>query len=580
MDIYFADSKFKRFMNRLSISIFAVLCIVSFGTQQSFAQGYYGDADSLSCNCYRLTEAEIVDQGGFVWSDEKINLNTPFDYTFDVYLGQDIPGVQSGGDGIAFVLQPIGTSQGNSAGGMGYSNISPSLAMTIDTYNNGNFDSDIVQDHVSIMANGATNHTSADNLAGPLDALVSGMNIEDGLWHVMRVSWDPATQVINFYMDGALRTTYTGNIITDIFSGDPLVYWGFTGATGTLTNLQQFCFSIIPGGLSSSNFDICEGQTINFSDNSYSALGDIIGWDWNFGDGQLSTEQEPGEIEFTQAGNYWVTQTITDIQGCEASDSLEIVINPRPVAAFTATEICEGEETDFQSTSTGSVNDWNWNFGSSLTETGSSASNIYTNAGSYEVELAVETTDGCVDTITTTVNVFANPTASATSSIAGFYGTFTADLESDEEAEWTISGTSNLGINPFNYTFPDSGWYEVMLIVTNGNGCSDIFEDSVYIEPIPGYETPNVFTPNGDEFNERFQPETFSMLTASMQVFNRWGRPVFSYDGVIPSTNLWGWDGTVNGGPEADAGTYYYILNLRGIDGNSYPKQGAVTLLR
>jgi hypothetical protein len=70
------------------------------------------------------------------------------------------------------------------------------------------------------------------------------------------------------------------------------------------------------------------------------------------------------------------------------------------------------------------------------------------------------------------------------------------------------------------------------------------------------------------------------MLTASMQVFNRWGRPVFSYDGVIPSTNLWGWDGTVNGGPEADAGTYYYILNLRGIDGNSYPKQGAVTLLR
>jgi len=566
-------------MKRLSFFVFTILCIIGIGTQHSIAQGYYGDADSLSCNCYRLTEAGVQAQGGFVWSNDRIDLNTAFDYTFDVYLGEDVPGQASGADGIAFVLQPIGTSAGTPGGSMGYGGISPSLAMSIDTYDNGNFDSDIVQDHVSIMANGATNHASADNLAGPINALVSGMNIEDGQFHTMRVSWDPVTQVINFFMDGSLRTTYTGDIITDIFLGDPLVYWGFTGSTGGLTNLQQFCFSIIPG-LSANDFSVCEGETIDFTDNSYSALGDVIGWSWDFGDGQLSTDQAPGQVEFTDAGSYWVTQTITDIQGCEASDSLEIVVNPNPVADFTATEICEGEETDFQSTSTGSVSDWNWNFGDSSTETGSSTSNSYATAGSYDVQLTVETTDGCADTTTATVSVFSNPTASATSSIAGFEGTFTADLEVDEEAEWTISGISNPGVNPFNYTFPDSGWYEVTLIVTNGNGCSDIFEDSVYIEGIPEYEMPNVFTPNGDEFNERFQPETFSMITASMQVFNRWGRPVFSYDGVIPPTDLWGWDGTVNGGPKADAGTYYYILDLKGIDGNSYPEQGTVTLLR
>jgi gliding motility-associated-like protein len=566
-------------MNRLSIPVFAVLFIVGLGFQHTFAQGYYGDADSLSCNCYRLTEAGQQNQGGFVWSSDRINLNTPFDYTFDVFLGEDVSGVPSGGDGIALVLQPIGTSAGTPGGSMGYGGISPSLAMSIDTYNNGSFDSDIVQDHVSIMSNGSTNHATADNLAGPVNALVSGMNIEDGAWHVMRVSWNPVTQVINFYMDGSLRTTYTGDIITDIFLGDPLVYWGFTGATGEATNLQQFCFSIIPE-LSASQFSICEGGMIDFTDNSYSALGGIVGWDWNFGDGQSSTNQEPGEIEFSEAGSYWVTQTITDIQGCEASDSIQIVINPNPIADFTATEICEGEETDFQSASTGSISNWTWNFGDTSTETGSSASNMYANAGIYEVQLAVETTDGCVDTTTSTVSVFANPIASASSSITGFEATFTAELDTAEEAEWIISGTSNSGINPFNYTFPDSGWYEVTLIVTNENGCTDIFEDSVYIEGIPEYEMPNVFTPNGDEFNERFQPETFSMVTASMQIFNRWGRPVFSYDGAIPPTELWGWDGTVNGGPEADAGTYFYILDLKGMDGNSYPEQGAVTLLR
>jgi hypothetical protein len=59
----------------------------------------------------------------------------------------------------------------------------------------------------------------------------------------MRVSWDPVNQVINFYMDGSLRVTYTGDIITNIFLNDPMVYWGFTGSTGSLFNEQQFCFS-------------------------------------------------------------------------------------------------------------------------------------------------------------------------------------------------------------------------------------------------------------------------------------------------------------------------------------------------
>lgn len=566
-------------MNRFLFAVLAFLFITFFCLQQSLAQGYYGDADSLSCNCYRLTEAGQQHQGGFVWSNDRIDLNIAFDYTFDVYLGEDISGQPSGADGIAFVLQPIGTNAGSYGGSMGYGGISPSLAMSIDTYNNGNFDSDISQDHVAIMSNGSTNHSTADNLAGPEIALVSGYNIEDGQWHVMRVSWDPVTQVINFYMDGSLRTSYTGDIINDIFLGDPLVYWGFTGSTGGLTNLQQFCFSIIPG-LSASDLSICEGETVDFSDNSYSALGDVVEWNWDFGAGNTSTEQAPGQVEFTTAGSYWVKQTIVDIQGCEASDSLEIVVNPTPIADFTSTEVCQEETTDFQSTSTGTITDWNWNFGDGNTDTGSNVSNTYSSSGNYDVELAIASTDGCVDTVTSNVTVFSNPIASATSLVVGFEGTFTTELEPGEEAEWIVSGLGTSGENPFNYTFPDSGWYDLTLIVTNANGCSNIFEDSIYIEGIPEYETPNVFTPNGDDVNERFQPETYAMVEASLQIFNRWGRPVFQYEGAIPPTELWGWDGNINGGAKAAAGTYYYVLDLKGIDGNNYPEQGTVTLIR
>ena len=33
---------------------------------------------------------------------------------------------------------------------------------------------------------------------------------------------------------------YYGNIVSDIFSNNPNVYWGFTAATGGANNLQRF----------------------------------------------------------------------------------------------------------------------------------------------------------------------------------------------------------------------------------------------------------------------------------------------------------------------------------------------------
>jgi gliding motility-associated-like protein len=558
----------------ISIGIVLLLSLASYSAQ---AQGAYGNAVQLSCNCYRLTEA-INNQGGFVWSNDKISLENAFDYTFDVYLG-DIPG---GADGIAFVLQPIGTNVGNTGGGMGYAGISPSLAMSIDTYDNGPTQGDLVQDHVAIMANGSVFHNSADNLAGPEIALVSGANIEDGLWHVMRVSWDPTTTIINFYMDGSLRTTYTGDIITNIFGGDPLVYWGFTAATGGLNNRQEFCFSITPG-LTADDNDICAGESVLFEDDSYSALGEVVSWEWNFNNGQVSSVQTPGDITFETPGTYWVTQTIVDAENCDASDSLEITVNPNPVADFTATDVCQGDEMDLVDQSTvanGTVNHWDWDLGNGTTDFGSSTSVVYEEAGSYDVQLVVSTAAGCVDSATAAVTVFDNPVADGSFGSNSLDATFTTELGQDEEAYWVILDTAYNTLGELNYTFPDSGWYDVALVVTNANGCMDTAIYSIYVEGLPEYELPNVFTPNGDEFNERFQPETYAMTQATMKIYNRWGRPVFSFDGAVPPVDLWGWDGTINGGAKAAAGTYYYILDLKGVNGDNFSEQGTVTLVR
>jgi gliding motility-associated-like protein len=121
----------------------------------------------------------------------------------------------------------------------------------------------------------------------------------------------------------------------------------------------------------------------------------------------------------------------------------------------------------------------------------------------------------------------------------------------------------------------------VALVVVNSNGCIDTSEYLIYIEGEPEYVLPNVFTPNGDGTNDRFYAETSFVEDASLKVFNRWGRPVFSYDGTIKNLNdTWGWDGSINGGAKAASGTYYYILDLKGVNGENFSEQGTVTLLR
>jgi gliding motility-associated-like protein len=309
----------------------------------------------------------------------------------------------------------------------------------------------------------------------------------------------------------------------------------------------------------------------------------VVSWEWDFDNGQVSSVQTPGDIVFDSPGTYWITQTIVDAENCDASDSLLITVNPNPVADFTATEVCQGSEMDLidqSSVSVGTVNDWEWDLGNGSTDFGSSVAVVYTDAGTYQVSLLVSTAAGCVDSISASVNVFENPVADGAFSSNSLDAIFTTDLEQGEEAFWIIQDTAFSTAGELNYSFPDSGWYEVALVVTNANGCIDTSFYSIYVEGLPEYELPNVFTPNGDEFNERFQPQTYAITEASMKIFNRWGRPVFSFDGAVPPVDLWGWDGTINGGAKAAAGTYYYILDLKGVNGNNFSEQGTVTLLR
>jgi gliding motility-associated-like protein len=87
----------------------------------------------------------------------------------------------------------------------------------------------------------------------------------------------------------------------------------------------------------------------------------------------------------------------------------------------------------------------------------------------------------------------------------------------------------------------------------------------------PGIDMPNVFTPNGDDYNPIFKPIRFeNMLEADLQIINRWGQEVYYTQDVQT-----GW----NGG-KAPAGVYYWLLRYEGKNGKTGTAKGWVQLIR
>ncbi|TAE46714.1 MAG: hypothetical protein EAZ89_19545, partial [Bacteroidetes bacterium] len=228
-----------------------------------------GSAANIGTNCYQLTSANNF-LAGSVWYLNKVDISEPFELYCDIFLGcQDADGA----DGIAFVLQPISTSIGIAGEGLGVQGVVPSFIVEMDTWQNTN-QNDPFEDHIAIMKNGVVNHASTNNLAGPVSILPGNANIEDCAYHKFRISWNPDSFLFKVYIDCNLRLSYTGDIVSQIFNGDPNVFWGFTSATGGFNNLQRFCLDYISFTEDLQDAAICRGESVQLSVGS----GDSFSW--------------------------------------------------------------------------------------------------------------------------------------------------------------------------------------------------------------------------------------------------------------------------------------------------------------
>lgn len=75
-----------------------------------------------------------------------------------------------------------------------------------------------------------------------------------------------------------------------------------------------------------------EQLTTTFTDNSSDRNDDMVSWDWNFGDGGISSDQNPVHT-FAETGNYDVTLTVTDAEGLSSSQTMMVSVSSTSIEA-------------------------------------------------------------------------------------------------------------------------------------------------------------------------------------------------------------------------------------------------------
>ncbi len=536
-----------------------VLCLLAGFGRMAHAQDFFlnGSAIQTTDTCWQLTP-DALWQTGSMWNAEKVNLNESFQVLMSMYFGcKD----GQGADGIVFGLQPVSTSVGVSGEGIGFQGVAPSLGIEFDTYQNANLN-DPSYDHIAIVRNGDMNHGTANTLAGPVQANATNPNIEDCQWHTLRVTWDAAKKQLDIWFDCELRLTWNGDLVNDIFGGDPEVFWGFTSATGGLSNQHQVCFEYTTFLDGFDDVVICPGGQFQMQLSG----GQSYHWEPAYG---LSNPDIPDPIASPDTTTTYFVEVLDDCN-IPFYDTITIFVDGDTVFFDLGpdTLICEGSGYLLDATSFG--NDtvtYQWHNG----WTGATLEPV--SSGTYSVTVTVD--QYCVADDRVTLEVMPLPRLPQwTDEVLCEGDSLTLDGTSPGMPEYRwhdgLTGPVRVVTEPGTY------------VLTASNSCGeDKAVADIAFEDCRQVYFPNAFSPNDDGFNDAFYPQDDGDVERIrvLRVFDRWGELVFESADVPPNDPASGWRGSWRGRP-APAGTYVWMAEVLFRDGHEAVLSGTVTLLR
>jgi len=238
--------------------------------------------------------------------------------------------------------------------------------------------------------------------------------------------------------------------------------------------------------------DVCLGVQTPFANQStVGGVGQLIQWDWNFGNGASFQGAAPN-YTYPLAGSYQVSLVVTTADGCTGQATQTAQVFSLPVAVFTSSNVCEYDSAVVINVSAGATS-YQWDFGDGTSAAVQSPPPHSYTFGTYNIQLIAENGNGCRDTVIRPIVIFPAPTADFTfANVCQGQQTPLVDQSvvngAGQIAQWNWSFGNNFlgqGSSP-DYTYPIWGSYQVLLTVTTSDGCiSQAMADPVVVHPVP-----------------------------------------------------------------------------------------------
>ena len=314
----------------------------------------------------------------------------------------------------------------------------------------------------------------------------------------------------NWTTFGVEVTNYVGQTVTlDVATGDCSLsgHYGYAYVSATCSSLNLSAL-------------YCENGNSNSA--TLSAPPGFANYVWTDASNgaQLGVGQTVYIPNITQDS---VNCAITSSNGCVANLTTQ-VLPAEVIGSIVDSNVCAGNQTllyNLTSFANSAVDSVHWSSSDGYTDTTFNFNHTFPGPGVYNVELIVQNTANCIDTVTTTVEVFENPIASfgfddVCLGQTAIFNASSSLLGNDTITNyWYVNNDTLVGDTVTVY-FNGPNNYQVDLVAITENGCSDTISQqfTVFNNPTANFTIAEACMDD---------PVLFNNTTASISAFTQFG---------------------------------------------------------